>query len=170
MDELAVECPLRTAGCPHICQRQLLEGHMKDACQYATVPCCEEGCNLMILRKDRGKHADVCVHRSTECDGCGTSIKYSDLTVGRTAFCFQVGRLSVFFFFGKVRFIIWNVPRKLQPAPFARPNSCDRSCRIMLLRVRKSSFLAHMLIMAVPGPVHVTSYQSFTSLHVRMNR
>lgn len=55
----------------------------------------------MILRKDRGKHADVCVHRSTECDGCGTSIKYSDLTVGRTAFCFQVGRLSVFFFLGK---------------------------------------------------------------------
>ena len=40
----------------------------------------------MVLRKDRGKHADVCVHRSTECDGCGASIKYSDLTVGPVAF------------------------------------------------------------------------------------
>jgi hypothetical protein len=52
----------------------------------------------MILRKDRGKHADVCVHRSTECDGCGTPIKYSDLTVSRIAFSFQVSCLSLFFF------------------------------------------------------------------------
>ncbi|KAI9569337.1 hypothetical protein HD554DRAFT_2093027 [Boletus coccyginus] len=81
VDELIVECPLRTAGCPHTCQRQLLEGHMKGTCQYVTVPCSEDGCNQMILRKDRGKHANVCVHRSTECDGCGTSIKYSELTV-----------------------------------------------------------------------------------------
>ncbi|KAN0090785.1 hypothetical protein V8E55_004351 [Tylopilus felleus] len=80
VDELIVECPLRSAGCPHTCQRQLLESHVKDACQYATVPCSEEGCHQMILRKDCGKHADVCVHRATECDGCGISVKYSDLT------------------------------------------------------------------------------------------
>ncbi|KAF8555322.1 hypothetical protein OG21DRAFT_1571737 [Imleria badia] len=80
VDELIVECPLRSAGCPHTCQRQLSESHMKDACQYVTVPCSEEGCNQLILRKDRGKHADLCVHRSTECDGCGASVKYSDLT------------------------------------------------------------------------------------------
>ncbi|KAF8119788.1 hypothetical protein EV363DRAFT_1379598 [Boletus edulis] len=81
VDELIVECPLRTAGCPRTCQRQLLEGHMKDACQYVTVPCSEDGCCQMLLRKDRGKHADVCIHRTTECDGCGASVKYSDLTV-----------------------------------------------------------------------------------------
>ena len=74
------------------------------------------------------------------------------------------------FFFWKVRIIIRNVPRRPQPAPFARANSCAPSCKIMLLRVRNSSFLAHMLRMAVPGPVHVTSYQSSTSLRVRMNR
>ena len=95
MDELIVECPLRTAGCPHTCQRQLLEGHMKGTCQYVTVPCSEDGCNQTILRNDRGKHANVCVHRSTECDGCGTPIKYSELTVGRITFCFQAGRSSV---------------------------------------------------------------------------
>ena len=98
MDELIVECPLRSAGCPHTCQRQLLESHVKDACQYATVPCSEEGCHQMILRKDCGKHADVCVHRATECDGCGISVKYSDLTVGHVP-CFQVGRAGTLFFF-----------------------------------------------------------------------
>ncbi|KAG8213594.1 hypothetical protein J3R82DRAFT_10263 [Butyriboletus roseoflavus] len=80
VDELIVECPLRNAGCPHTCQRQLIESHVKDACQYVTVPCFEEDCDQMILRKDRGKHADACAHRSTECDGCGSSVKHSDLT------------------------------------------------------------------------------------------
>lgn len=63
---------------------------MKDACQYVTVPCSEEGCDQKILIKDRGKHADVCVHRTTECDGCGTAIKYPDLTVGRVLFYFSM--------------------------------------------------------------------------------
>ena len=168
MDELVVECPLRTAGCPNTCQRQLLESHMRDTCQYVMVPCSEEGCDQMILIKDRGKHADVCVHRSTECDGCGASVKYSDLTVGRIPFFFQVDRLSDFFW--QLRIIIRSVPQRTQPAPFARLNFCGPSCKIMLPRVRKSSFLAHMLIMAVPGPVDVTSYQIFISLRVRMNR
>lgn len=51
----------------------------------------------MILIKDRGKHADVCVHRSTECDGCGASVKYSDLTVGRIPFFFPSRSLERFF-------------------------------------------------------------------------
>lgn len=172
MDELIVECPLRTAGCPHTCQRQLLEGHTKDACQYVTIPCSEEGCNQLILRKDRGKHANVCVHRSTECDGCGASVKYSDLTVGHVPLFFQVGRLSILpsILFWKVRTIIRNVPQRLRLAPFVRLKSCEPSYKTMLLRVRKSSFLARMPTMAVPGPVHVTSYQMYTSLHVRMNR
>ncbi|KIJ67626.1 hypothetical protein HYDPIDRAFT_108500 [Hydnomerulius pinastri MD-312] len=79
VDELVIECPQRTAGCPHTCQRQLLESHIKDTCQYVTVPCSEGGCDQMILRKDRGKHADVCVHRSTQCDGCGAVVKYTEL-------------------------------------------------------------------------------------------
>lgn len=103
VDELIVECPLRNAGCPHTCQRQLLESHVKDACPYVTVPCFEESCDKMILRKDRGKHADLCVHRSTECDGCGSSVKYSDLTVGRASFLFQSwsSERFILFFLGK---------------------------------------------------------------------
>ncbi|KAI6110574.1 hypothetical protein EDD16DRAFT_1836451 [Pisolithus croceorrhizus] len=79
VDELLVECPQRIAGCTHTCQRQLLASHLKDACLYATVPCPEDGCDLLVLRKDCGKHADVCIHRSTRCQGCGISVKYSDL-------------------------------------------------------------------------------------------
>ncbi|KAH7920789.1 hypothetical protein BV22DRAFT_1073414 [Leucogyrophana mollusca] len=79
VDELIVECPHRSAGCTHTCQRQLLASHVKDACQYIQVPCSEDDCDQVILRKDLGKHADVCIHRSTECDGCGDSIKYNDL-------------------------------------------------------------------------------------------
>ncbi|KAF9222708.1 hypothetical protein BS17DRAFT_755833 [Gyrodon lividus] len=79
VDELVVECPQRTAGCLHTCQRQLLESHVKDTCQYLAIPCSEVGCDQLILRKDRGKHSDICIHRSTQCDGCGVSAKYADL-------------------------------------------------------------------------------------------
>ncbi|KAF9232743.1 hypothetical protein BU15DRAFT_54684 [Melanogaster broomeanus] len=77
VDELIVECPQRSAGCPHTCQRQLLESHVKDTCQYVTVPCPEEGCDQSILRRDRGNHVDICVHRSTRCDGCGVTVKHA---------------------------------------------------------------------------------------------
>lgn len=79
VDELLVECPQRIAGCTRTCQRQLLASHLKDACLYITVPCPEDDCDLLVLRKDCGKHADVCIHRSTRCQGCGISVKYSDL-------------------------------------------------------------------------------------------
>jgi hypothetical protein len=55
--------------------------HIKDACQYVKIPCSEEQCDKMILRKDVGKHEDACVYRSTQCDGCGVIIKHSDLSV-----------------------------------------------------------------------------------------
>ncbi|KAI6045985.1 hypothetical protein EDC04DRAFT_1858706 [Pisolithus marmoratus] len=79
VDELLVKCPQRVAGCTHTCQRQFLTSHLKNACLYVTVPCPEDDCDLSILRKDSGKHADVCIHRSTRCQGCGISVKYGDL-------------------------------------------------------------------------------------------
>ncbi|KAF9231727.1 hypothetical protein BU15DRAFT_68094 [Melanogaster broomeanus] len=79
VDELIVECPQRSAGCPHTCQRQLLESHVKDTCQYVTVPCPEEGCDQSILRRDRANHVDVCVHRSIQYDGCGVTVKHAAL-------------------------------------------------------------------------------------------
>ncbi|KAL1748734.1 hypothetical protein HDZ31DRAFT_59912 [Schizophyllum fasciatum] len=34
LDELEVECVHRSAGCKTVCQRQCLESHLKDSCQY----------------------------------------------------------------------------------------------------------------------------------------
>ncbi|KAF9232747.1 hypothetical protein BU15DRAFT_67207 [Melanogaster broomeanus] len=63
----------------HTCQRQLLESHVKDTCQYVTVPRPEEGCDQSILRRDRGNRVDICVHRSTQCDGCSVPVKHAAL-------------------------------------------------------------------------------------------
>ncbi|KAL4074228.1 hypothetical protein J3A83DRAFT_4508951 [Scleroderma citrinum] len=79
VDELLVECPHQSAGCTHISQRQLLDSHLQHTCPYVTVPCPEIDCDQSILRKDCGKHANVCVHRSTLCQGCGISVKYGNL-------------------------------------------------------------------------------------------
>jgi hypothetical protein len=81
VDELIIECPNRASGCMQTFQRQLLSAHIKDTCQYVEMPCSEEQCDKLILRKDVGKHQDACVYRSTQCDGCGATIKYSDLSV-----------------------------------------------------------------------------------------
>ncbi|KAG1746230.1 hypothetical protein EDB19DRAFT_1691362 [Suillus lakei] len=80
VDELIIECPNRVSGCTQTFQRQLLPIHVKDACQYVEIPCSEEQCDKLILRKDVGKHQDACVYRSTQCDGCGATVKYSDLS------------------------------------------------------------------------------------------
>ncbi|KAG1735154.1 uncharacterized protein EDB91DRAFT_1145567 [Suillus paluster] len=98
VDELIIECPNRVSGCTQTFQRQLLSAHIKDACQYVEIPCSEEQCDKLILRKDLGKHKDACVYRSTQCDGCGVTVKYSDLSIHNSecpsksatcSFCFE---------------------------------------------------------------------------------
>jgi hypothetical protein len=98
VDELIIECPNRASGCTQTFQRQLLSAHIKDTCQYVEIPCSEEQCDKLILRKDVGKHQDACVYRSTQCDGCGATIKYSDLSAHNSecpsksatcSFCFE---------------------------------------------------------------------------------
>ncbi|KIK44043.1 hypothetical protein CY34DRAFT_803178 [Suillus luteus UH-Slu-Lm8-n1] len=98
VDELIIECPNRASGCTQTFQRQLLSTHVKDTCPYVEIPCSEEQCDKLILRKDVGKHQDACVYRSTQCDGCGAIIKYSDLSTHNSdcpsksatcSFCFE---------------------------------------------------------------------------------
>ncbi|KAG6335310.1 hypothetical protein ID866_3773 [Astraeus odoratus] len=79
VDELMVECPQQPAGCTHTCQRQLLASHLEQTCQYVSVPCPVDDCDQSTLRKDYDKHADVCVHRSAECQDCGITVKYGNL-------------------------------------------------------------------------------------------
>ncbi|KAG1735145.1 uncharacterized protein EDB91DRAFT_1295911, partial [Suillus paluster] len=80
VDELIVGCPNRASGCTQTFQRQLLSDHIKDACQCVPIPCSEEQCRRVILRKDvGGEHKDACTYRSTQCDVCGATIKNSNL-------------------------------------------------------------------------------------------
>ncbi|EJD02897.1 uncharacterized protein FOMMEDRAFT_168016 [Fomitiporia mediterranea MF3/22] len=79
VDELIVECPLRSSGCRMTCQRQLLDSHLRDACQFVQVPCSEDGCEQTVLRRDLGKHTHDCVHRLVNCIACGTSVTASEL-------------------------------------------------------------------------------------------
>lgn len=86
VDELLVECPQRPGGCNQTVQRQLLAAHIKNACQFVHVPCPEGDCDQMVLRKDVGKHANDCVNRLVKCEGCGSSIKYTDQEVSDKTF------------------------------------------------------------------------------------
>ncbi len=81
VDELVVECNERASGCKHTCQRQLLEAHLRDSCQYVQVACSEEGCHELVLRRDMGKHSHDCIHRVVVCDACNAAVKAFDLEV-----------------------------------------------------------------------------------------
>ena len=94
-DELIVECPNRAIGCTHTCQRQLLEAHLRDSCQYVQVACPEQGCEQKVLRKALGKHTHDCTHRVLSCEGCGLSVKASDLEVALSTSIINPGRLKI---------------------------------------------------------------------------
>lgn len=81
VDELIVECLHESLGCTHTCQRQLLDSHLRDACQYVQVTCTEDGCIETVLRKDIGSHSHGCAHRVVSCDACEKTVKASELDV-----------------------------------------------------------------------------------------
>ncbi|KAG1878382.1 hypothetical protein F4604DRAFT_2001900 [Suillus subluteus] len=68
VDELIIECPNRVSGCTQTFQRQLLSAHVKDTCQYVEIPCSEEQCDKLILRKDT--HNSECPSKSATCSFC----------------------------------------------------------------------------------------------------
>ncbi|KAF7428201.1 hypothetical protein PC9H_007422 [Pleurotus ostreatus] len=79
VDELIIECTNLPLGCTETFQRQLLESHLKDSCQYTDVICGEDQCNEVVLRKDVGKHAHDCAHRALQCEGCQAEIKFVNM-------------------------------------------------------------------------------------------
>ncbi|KAF8520417.1 hypothetical protein BU17DRAFT_46668 [Hysterangium stoloniferum] len=81
VDELIVECPQRSFGCSHTCQRQLLATHLKDDCLFVKALCCEDDCDEMMLRKDIKRHAVSCERRVVQCDACGLRVQMIDLQV-----------------------------------------------------------------------------------------
>ena len=43
------------------------------------VPCSEDGCDQVVLRKDVGKHELDCINRLAECEGCETKVRHIDM-------------------------------------------------------------------------------------------
>ncbi|GJE98519.1 zinc finger protein [Phanerochaete sordida] len=99
VDELLVYCPQRELGCADTLQRQLVEPHLRDACQFVEVRCLDETCGKVVIRKTsqheehvssaeqgNASHGDVtedangrpttakqCQHVSNGCSWSGTS-------------------------------------------------------------------------------------------------
>ncbi|KAI7863323.1 hypothetical protein BDF14DRAFT_1697824, partial [Spinellus fusiger] len=73
VNELVVECPHHTTGCPEQTQRQFVQQHA-EKCLYAYVDCVLEGCSTTVLKRDSSVHARECPFRLVECDVCHTTL------------------------------------------------------------------------------------------------
>lgn len=82
VNELLVHCTQE--GCDFTCQRQLIESHIKNDCQY-TMTCCElEECQELFLKRDLGSHTEKCQFRTSECFMCKKKLKVFELQVENT--------------------------------------------------------------------------------------
>lgn len=81
VDELIVECSNKHLGCLVTIQRHLSESHKRESCLFTLVPCAEEGCCEMLMRRDLGRHGEICLSREDECELCGTCVKAVDMKV-----------------------------------------------------------------------------------------
>ncbi|XP_078610439.1 uncharacterized protein LOC144881319 isoform X2 [Branchiostoma floridae x Branchiostoma japonicum] len=74
ISHLTIRCENHQAGCEKRIQLEYYDNH-KLTCDYASVPCPNEGCDLKVLRLNMDDHHGVCdYHRETCLKGCGISI------------------------------------------------------------------------------------------------
>ncbi|VDC00397.1 unnamed protein product [Peniophora sp. CBMAI 1063] len=80
VDELVVRCSNEAKGCPARIQRQLLKTHIREDCQYASVPCPDQQCTLPVQR--RRARTGQCTHArdSLELEGDDAPIASSSTT------------------------------------------------------------------------------------------
>ncbi|XP_035695698.1 serine/arginine repetitive matrix protein 2-like [Branchiostoma floridae] len=74
ISHLTIRCENHQAGCEKRVQLEYYDNH-KQTCDYASVPCPNEGCDIQVLRINMDDHRGVCdYHRETCLKGCGISI------------------------------------------------------------------------------------------------
>ncbi|KAI0291149.1 hypothetical protein BC826DRAFT_912610, partial [Russula brevipes] len=80
VDELAVECFNRQAGCEFTCQRQLLASHLERDCLFTEEQCPDPECSRKALRKDIRGDNPLCPHRLiiTRCSSCDLEHSHSE--------------------------------------------------------------------------------------------
>ena len=71
LSELNIRCDFYDRGCCEMVQVGQLKRHVA-RCGFALVPCSNDGCNVVVLRKDKFYHeAEVCDFRRLKCHDCG---------------------------------------------------------------------------------------------------
>ncbi|KAL4248179.1 hypothetical protein ABKN59_007895 [Abortiporus biennis] len=75
-DELVVECPNHSLGCDYTCQRQLLDVHLRDSCEFVEVSCSDDESSDTRAPKRELKMRK----KASTCDDCGAELKRLDVT------------------------------------------------------------------------------------------
>lgn len=91
LDELRVNCPLRSEGCDEILARGEVQSHVDKYCAYSEVGCPSDDCPLMIQRKDEEKQR--CLHGMVRCEDCMWEFTERDLEYHRNNTC-AIGKSS----------------------------------------------------------------------------
>ena len=74
-----IRCDFAEYGCSEVVELELLKNHT-DSCQFAEVPCRNEGCDLLIRRKHRALHEFECPYRVVVCTICGGRSIFTEYT------------------------------------------------------------------------------------------
>ena len=86
IDMLEVYCSNREEGCQMTVQLSELNSH-KGVCDYTKVRC-DQGCEMVILRKDVLQHCNSdCPKRMIKCKHCGKEDHFKAITGEHTAVC-----------------------------------------------------------------------------------
>ena len=76
VSQLKVKCDYVKRGCPDIVKLENLEAHVAN-CQLSPVKCSNEGCDVIINRKDQADHENnECFFRQGKCEVCGKNVAY----------------------------------------------------------------------------------------------
>ena len=78
VSQLEIKCDNVGRGCPVIIKEEILEDHVKD-CGFGPVKCSNDGCELIMNRKDQAYHeSNDCHFREGKCDVCGKYVAHGN--------------------------------------------------------------------------------------------
>ena len=79
LSQLRIHCDNADRGCPHVEKLELLKAHVAQ-CGFSPVQCSNDGCELMVNRKDQRNHEmNNCNFRKEKCEVCGEEL-YCQIT------------------------------------------------------------------------------------------
>ncbi|CAG8541218.1 3476_t:CDS:2, partial [Ambispora gerdemannii] len=77
VNELLVYCPNNEDGCSHTGQRQLINSHLREQCEYIKLDCNIDECRELVLKKDMASHMANCQARMVYCEMCKKKVPFA---------------------------------------------------------------------------------------------